>query len=50
MLALQSHGKPDVVEFLRTVPSPRHREAQMVFTIAIAVLSVVLAVMAWFSL
>lgn len=50
MIALQTHGKPDVVEFLRTAPSPMQREAQLVFRIVIACLSLALLVAAWFTI
>jgi ankyrin repeat protein len=48
MLALRSHGKPDVVEFLRTASSPAQKEAQLVFSIAVAVLALAL-VLVWFA-
>jgi hypothetical protein len=48
MLALRSHGKPDVVEFLRNAPSPAQNEAQLVFSIAVAVLALAL-VLVWFA-
>lgn len=50
MIALQTHGQPDVVEFLRTAPSPKQQEAQLVFRIVIACLSLALLVAAWITI
>lgn len=49
MIALRSHGKPDVVEFLRQAPSTTQKETQMIFNVAVAALVAILMATFWFT-